>query len=127
MRANLEVIDKNVTIVRGDTLSFAIMCNDQNGELIPINEAIFSCKKNPDNEEYVFQKTLGDGITRVDDHYVVRVSPQDTEEVDVGFYWYDLRIGVGDDTFTIMKGILGLESNIGGILGVPTSIEEQGN
>ena len=123
MKANFEMVDKNITMVRGDTLSFGVICNDQNGNIIPIDSAVFSCKKNPNDEEFIFQKTLGNGIDVVDDHYVVRVSPDDTKNADIGFFWYDLKIGVGDDTFTIMKGILGIESNIGGILGVETSIE----
>ena len=112
MRANFKMEDQNITMVKGDTLSFAIICKDQYNERIEFDTAYFTCKKNPSDGWNLFRKSLEDGISLVEDHYVVRVSPEDTKYADPGRYYYDLEVGVDDDIFTIMKGILEIEQDI---------------
>lgn len=99
----------NLNMVRGDTLAFGFEVEgvDQ------IDTAFFSCKINADDDEYVFQKSFHDGITDAGDgQYRVRVAPSDTEDVEVGSYYYDLEIGVNEDIYTILKGRLKIEQDI---------------
>ena len=97
---------KNITYFRGRTLSFGFVIDGLTADL---STAFFSVKKNVEDEEYVLQKTLGDGIEKFDDKtYKVRVAPEDTENVDPGCYVYDLTIGVGNDVYTLMAGVLKL-------------------
>ena len=77
-----------------------------------LDTAYLTCRKNH-TEGPVFQKSIGNGITKqVDGLYVVRIAPEDTEGLQVGKYYYDLELGVNGDRFTILKGILELEQDV---------------
>ena len=104
------VQDTNMSMIRGDTLAFAVEIAglEQNLEV-----AKFSCKKNYSSRDYAFQKTLNDGITKIcDDKYRVRVAPEDTADLAIGDYVYDLEIRVNGDVYTIMKGRLRLIEDV---------------
>lgn len=99
--------ETNLTMTRGDTLAFAVEIEGLEGQ--DLDTVKFSCKTDPDDQEYVFQKTLEDGISKVSaGKYRVRVAPEDTEDADLGKYYYDLQIGLNSDIYTIMKGKLEL-------------------
>ena len=101
--------DKYITVVRGDTLAFGMEIEGLDQDL---ETAFFSCKRNHD-EPPVFQKSLGDGISKVGEgEYVVRVAPRDTETLEPGKYYYDLEIGANGDVFTILKGIFEIERDV---------------
>lgn len=101
--------DRYITMPRGDTLSFGLEFEGLDQDL---DTAYFTCRRNF-TEAPVFQKSLGDGITKQDtEHYVVRVAPEDTEGLHAGKYYYDLEIGVNGDKFTILKGVLELERDV---------------
>lgn len=105
----------NLEMVRGDTLSFGIEIIDDSGHLVEADTIYFSCKKTPYDEEYLFQKTLNDGISvsqTKPNTYVVRVAPEDTENADLGLYSYDLELGLNGDIFTILVGTLKIISDI---------------
>lgn len=112
MRTNFQFQNQNITMVKGDTLAFNIEVFDETGETITVDSAYMSCKEKPTSDEYVFQKTLLHGIRQEDGIIVVRVAPEDTEEVEAGEYFYDVVIGVGQDRYTIMIGTLSLKQNI---------------
>ena len=93
---------KNFEIIRGDTLIFTITIENLEQDL---DSCYFSCKKTIDDETYSFQKSLGNGIEKVEtEKYKVRVAPEDTKSLEVGHYIYDLQIGIGEDIYTIMTG-----------------------
>ncbi len=99
--------ETNMTMTRGDTLAFAVEIEGLEGQ--ELDTVKFSCKADPDDEEYVFQKTLEDGISKVSaGKYRVRVAPEDTKDAELGKYFYDLQIGINSDIYTIMKGKLEL-------------------
>lgn len=112
MRTNFKMEDKNITMVRGDTLSFNIFVTDPDGNAVTVDSADFTCKKLATDESNVFRKSLNAGILQDDDCLTVRVAPSDTENVDAGRYFYDCQIGVDDDVFTILKGILTIEQDV---------------
>lgn len=105
----------NLEMTKGDTLSFGIEINKIGKAL---DAAYFTCKKHYDDETIVFQKALNNGITL--DHYdsdgnyfyKLRVAPTDTQNLEIGKYYYDVEIDVNDDVFTIMRGILTLEFDV---------------
>lgn len=106
-------MDKNLKMVRGDTFSFGIEYAFDDKSKQDLDTCYFSCKKNADDENYVFQKLIGTGISKVgDNQYRVRVAPADTEGLDIGNYFYDLQIGLNNDIFTVLKGILKIEREI---------------
>ena len=112
MRTNFKMEDKNITMTKGDTLSFNMTVTDQHGNAFTVDTCNFTCKKLATNETNVFKKSLGAGITQDDEIITVRVAPEDTRNVDAGEYFYDCEIGVGDDVFTLMKGILTIEQDV---------------
>lgn len=96
--------ETNLQMVTGDTLAFGV---EIEGLTQDLEEAYFSAKVDPESEEYIFSKTLQNGITKVDTgKYRVRVAPEDTADVQAGTYYYDLRIGINSDIYTIMRGKL---------------------
>lgn len=104
------MIAKNITMVRGDTLSFGVQFRNLNQDL---DAAYFSCKVNPTDENYVFQKTLGDGIEKVSDGvYRVRVAPEDTENLEARMYYFDFEIHMNEDVKTPMLGTLDIKQDV---------------
>lgn len=102
--------DTNLAMVKGDTYAFAVEIEGLDQDL---ETAYFSCKQDPNDSEYVFQKELGTGISKVETgKYRVRVAPNDTKNVEIGTYYYDLQIGVNSDIFTIMRGKLKIEYEV---------------
>lgn len=112
MRTNFKMENKNITMTRGDTLSFNVEVMDQEENQINVDSAFFTCKKLGTEESNIFQKSLGAGITQLDDCLVVRVAPEDTREVQTGQYFYDLQLGVGSDIYTVMRGVLEIEQDV---------------
>ena len=107
--------DIDITAVRGDTIALGVELYDEDGELLTddLDEAYFSCKQNPEGNTYVFQKTLGSGITKASTGvYKIRVAPEDTNNLSVGTYYYDFEAHIDDDVYTMAKGKLKLEQDI---------------
>jgi hypothetical protein len=111
MRTSFKMEEQYITMVRGDTLSFGLYI-DGLGEQ-DLDTAFFTCKSNKSSEVNVFQKSLGSGITKYDDEkYIVRVAPEDTKDVEAGKYFYDLQIGLNDDIFTVLHGVLEITQDV---------------
>ena len=104
--------NKNITMVRGDTLSFNVEVTDADGEIIEVDSAYFTCKKISTDDSNIFKKALGAGITQDEDGMTVRVAPEDTRNVNAGQYFYDMQIGIREDIFTILKGVLEIEQDV---------------
>ena len=95
--------------VRGDTFTHNIYVEGLNQDL---ESVYFTCRDSlNDNSEILIEKSLNNGITYTyyDEEtdtriYVVRLSPNDTKDIQSGTYYYDEQIAVNGDVFTIMKG-----------------------
>lgn len=95
----------NIKMVKGDTESFGFELEGVEN----LDAAYFSCKRNSQDENYLFQKSLNNGITkRAEKQYVVRITPDNTALLEPGQYWYDLEISKNGDIFTIFRGVLDL-------------------
>lgn len=93
----------NIDMVRGDTLSFGFEVDGIDN----LDTAFFTCKKNGDDTEFLFRKSLGNGIYAAENgKYGVRIAPEDTQNIEPGLYYYDVEIGVNGDIFTILQGRL---------------------
>ena len=108
-RTNFKMEYDNITMTRGDTVTFNIQVFDENENPVEVDNCKFTCKKRASTAETVFQKSLGDGITQSDGLITVRIAPEDTKEVEEGTYFYDCALYVANDVFTIKKGILTIE------------------
>lgn len=104
------ISDTNLSMVRGDTLAFGVEIEDLDQDL---ETCYFSCKTDPSDTEYVFQKSLEDGISKVETgKYRIRVAPEDTYSLEPAKYYYDLQIGINSDIYTILKGKLDIVVDI---------------
>lgn len=101
----------NLEMTRGDTKAFAVDISGLTGQ--DLETAYLSCRHSIDDNAYVFQKSLGDGISKVEaGKYRARIAPADTENLELGTYYYDLEIGLNNDIFTILKGKLQLTYDV---------------
>lgn len=97
--------ERYVTMTRGDTMSFGMEIEGLEGQ--DLETAYLTCKRNHSDKDYAFQKSLGNGISKVGEgQYVVRVAPEDTASLEPDKYFYDLEIGVNGDIFTVLNGVL---------------------
>lgn len=101
----------DLDFVRGNTFQFI---SEIEGLSESIDSAYFSVKEKVEDTEYIFQKTLEDGITiNSDGSLYVRIAPEDTEDMTVNKkYKYDLEITVGNDVYTLSIGNLMLQADI---------------
>ena len=109
----INMADKYITMVKGDTLSFGVELQDQNGQPVNIDDAVFVARKNYNDVSAIFNVSLGDGITKVADGiYSVRVAPSATADAEAGRYFYQFKVEKNNDVYTIMRGIIELEPDV---------------
>ena len=107
-------IIQDIDMVRGDTLAFNFQLQGLGGEM---PDAItFSCAEHY-NETPLFNADLEEenGI-ELEEYdaakdiatYVVRIDPAKTVSLELGRYYYDLEMTIGDDVITLMRGRLTL-------------------
>lgn len=105
---------QNIAMVKNDTMSFGFQIQGLGGQTP--TEIYFTCKENPSDRDYLFQKVIGNGVdlksydAETDTlTYTLRVAPSDTENIEVGRYFYDLEIHINKDTYTMLKGRLSID------------------
>lgn len=106
----------NIRNVKGNTFSHPIIVENLNQDLEGV---YFTCRDSGnDDSNILFQKSLNNGITFMyyDEekdlrYYVVRIAPEDTENLQTGTYFYDETIFVNGDKITLMKGRFIIEQN----------------
>lgn len=108
IRTNFRYENEYIKMFKGDTLAFGFIIEGVDD----LDAVYFSCKKNTTDIGYLFQKTLGNGISKNEDGYTVRISPADTMNAEAGNYFYDLRIVKDNDVYTILSGVLELDEDV---------------
>ena len=101
---------------RGDTYSSTL---DVEGLGQDLGGVYFTCKASRnDGAEILFQKKLYDGINLAEydadtdtRKYSIRISPDDTKSLQSGTYYYDLRVLINQDVFTVMRGLFIIEQD----------------
>ena len=89
-------------MTKGDTFYLGVELVGFDAEL---TAAYFTVKQNKDDDVYIFQKTLEDGISEESENkYRVRVAPEDTADLDTGWYYYGLELHANGDVSTVLKG-----------------------
>ena len=79
-------------VKRGATFSFIVTFKNMNQD---VSSMAFGLKEDYDKEMLV-EKTLGDGITKIDTNkYKVDFSYTDIMDLEAGMYVYDLRYTIG--------------------------------
>lgn len=95
---------QNISIVRGTTNVFQIAVQDTSGSPYLLSEGeilIFGVKTKPGEEEYTIVKMLtSDNL--LNDTYLVRINPEDTENLSCGRYCYDVGLQRGNDYYMVL-------------------------
>ena len=110
---------RDITMVKGDTLSFAFQVQGLKGQT---PEKIYlSVKAAIEDRNLLFNVSSDDYIKfrEYDEEndlltYVVRIPPYLTADIDLGRYFYDLEMQVNQDNITLMKGRFTLDYEITG-------------
>lgn len=105
-------MNRDIEFTRGDTYSFTFTLKGSSEQL---SDAFLTVRKNKDDPNIIFQKSLSNGITdeglinSTDDYsgdrlYRVRIAPEDTKTISPNTYVYDLEITKNGDVLTPLKG-----------------------
>lgn len=90
-------------IIRGTTTSIEIKLTDADGYpyiLNPNEKVVFGVKKHPNDKKVIFAKVaedIGDGV------FLVTLDPEDTQNLDIGMYYYDAGVDDGVNFFNAVK------------------------
>ena len=88
-------------VKRGATFSFIVTFKNLNQDVASMT---FGLKEDYD-KTMLIEKTLGDGITKIDDYkYKVDFSYTDIIGLEAGMYVYDLRYTIGDTPAIPLSG-----------------------
>lgn len=108
----LNPITQNIEMVRGDTLAFNFQLKGLGNDTANI---YFTCKENYEDEDALFVSYNDHGIEIVDydsvndiTTFAVVVVPNQTKELDLARYYYDLEARIGNNVLTLMRGRLTL-------------------
>ena len=104
-------LKRDIAMVKGDTMSFGFELKGLEGE-IP-DKVTFNCKSTIEDDYTVFTVSTDDTIDFVSYDaetdtltYTVRIPPYKTAELELGRYYYDLKVEVNGDIITLMIGRL---------------------
>lgn len=110
-------IKRDISMVRGDTLSFAFQLKGLGGQRP--SGVLFTVKESLEDTTPLIQVSLENTIDERDYDaendiltYSVRIPPEKTAEVALGRYFYDLEVKVNGDTITLMIGRLSVEYEV---------------
>ncbi len=94
-------MNKNLSLVRGDTGKFKINLIDEEENQIVLgngDQIYFTVKENFELDDFVLQKKIGDGITLGDDNcYHLLLNPEDTDNLKFKDYVYDIAVVIGSE------------------------------
>ena len=100
---------KNFTPKKGDQISFTITFTTD----VYFNSMEMGVKKDYTDEEFVLLKTLGNGITRLDNRrYQVIITSQETNLLDFETYVYDIRVRSGSVIKTPLSGRIMIKESV---------------
>ena len=110
-------IKRDLSMVRGDTLSFGFQVQGLEGQLP--EKLFFTCKEKVEDEDAVFIVSDENTIDFVSYEaendlvsYSVRIPPSKTSALDYGRYFYDLKFIMNGDVITLMIGRLSIEPEV---------------
>lgn len=101
---------KVFSVKRGSTFSFIITFKNLNQDVTTMN---FGVKEDYEDESLVINKTIGDGITKIETgKYKVDFSTSDILLLEAGMYVYDLRYTIGDTPNIPLSGYIVVNDSV---------------
>lgn len=92
---------KLISIIRGTTNEFSLSIEDENCEPYTLKDnekIIFGVKSNAENSDYDIVKTLTSADV-VDSAYIIKLTPEDTVELQFGQYYFDAGLQTADGDY----------------------------
>lgn len=97
-------------VKRGDTFCFTITFKNLTEDL---DTFVFGLKEDYNDETYVIEKSLGDGIDKISTgKYRVTFSAEESADLEPNQYIYDLRFTLDDIVNTPLSGYLIIEETV---------------
>lgn len=94
---------KDIRMVRGTSRTFSVSVTDANGNPYTLQSGeklIFGVKKQAADEELLICKVVTDCVDGV---CTVELDPEDTIELAVGKYYYDVGLQSADDYYIVVE------------------------
>lgn len=105
----MNAINQNIEIVKGDTCIFDFELKGLGSDVSPSFELI--CREKPEGTKYFDCKSSDNEITQesydsTNDIYTysVYIAPSQTTELNVGRYYYDLKMTLDSNVYTLLRG-----------------------
>lgn len=103
----VKVVNNEIYLTRGDScpLDLEIMNGDEQYDFSD-DEVVLTVKKNPNDKIAVIQKTFTDGK--------ILIEPSDTEGLEFGSYWFDVKLKMEDGTTdtVIVPSVFNVMNNV---------------
>lgn len=100
---------KNFTPKKGDQISFTITFTSD----VNFDSMEMGVKKDYTDEDFVLLKTLGNGITKLDNRkYQVIITSQETNLLCFDTYVYDIRVRSGNVVKTPLSGRIMIKESV---------------
>lgn len=97
-------------VKQGDEFSFTVTFKNLQEDLTTFAMGV---KKEYTDTSMVIEKTLTNGITKIDDgKYRIDFLPSETGALSPDFYVYDLRMTLGSTVFTPLYGYLNIQETV---------------
>lgn len=99
------MVNKNFTLTRGNSLQFRV--NFVDADSLP-EQIYFILKDKSSDTTKILELSLDDGITKVEDldSYDFYIAAEDTEDLELLNYIYQIYVVYGSDVETIVEGKL---------------------
>ena len=97
---------QHLAIIRGTTERFAITIRDEDDVLYTMGEyeaMKFGVKADPEDTEYLIQITIPTGSENEDGAYEFTITPDQTENLELGHYYYDIGLQSGDNYYNVVE------------------------
>lgn len=97
-------------IKKGDEFSFTVTFKNLSEDLTTFTMGV---KLNYEDTSMLITKTIGNGITKIDDgKYRIDFTPAETGVLSPNIYVYDLRMTLGSVVYTPLYGYLNIQETV---------------
>lgn len=112
-----KIAGDTLLFTKGDTFEFCFQRKNKNKEVITTkpDKMYFSVKEDINSKDVLFQKRLSDSTISYNEetyYYNITIDPSDTDNLNLGDYYYDIEIIDNNKVKTIKKGIISLTYQI---------------
>ena len=113
INTNQDTLIQNFLLVRGISFTLDLIIPELQNNTNLINLYFTVRNKNQNDDKYIFQKNLLDGIVLIEkSQYRITIDAEDTINLLLDKYNYDLKIEFDNNIFTIIKGTLIIKDGI---------------